>query len=826
MYTYISMYRDFKKIKVYFEYLLFEDSRLYATEPRTEWDRYYQDNLFRKSRIRQEGAKAIEAAGICIFNSLDDKKIYRDMIYEEASKKYTLCMELAPGLYFYEFILNPHKAEEEQVHIMDKKADSNLKVPNLSCPGFRYSGVMVYPDVSQCEEESVWLKSSRAKITNVDGKFYEINLAAAGYESAQLFTKNGQRTSFELICSKNGVNYFYLKNAINPGNKEARIVLKMVSGEEIQTILRKTELVECREEWINCHEASGVFATPEWSKHAIWYNLIPDRFRYKGEDKAKEENWKKDWYSLRSGEKEYYPDIYYRKYGGNLDGIIEKLDYLEGLGVNAVCVTPVFWGSGYHKYHTIDFRHIDPDFGPDPEYDRNLLEKVRETLEPSTWVFTKADKKFLELVEKLHDRNMKIIVDGVFSHTGENFWAFQDVKKKRESSLYYDWFDITNCSDGKLEYMGFFGMNELPKLKLYHDRHEPLLDWHIYEITKRWMTPFGDGSTYFGVDGWRLDVANEMPVAFWKKWRKHVKSINPEGYILGEMMFTSYEPFLVDSFDAIINYRFGESLYDYFVKANGRLCTSQFVQNMKVNAIQYNAHSNYSMQNILDSHDTDRMSSMIKNKKQGYCYDNKVQYGYHHYDGSAPSVEDFNLLKLLVAFQVAYIGAPALYYGTECGMWGGNDPHCRKPMLWDDMGEYEPERLCYPADPNGKDVTDKPIFNYSLRDEVSYLYHLRKNEPVLCTGKIAFLDYSDEESWFSIMRYSDRNYGYLFVFNMDSKKHKIIISLEKIEAYVKKIEKMKVLKKQKEVVMDRENQSLEMEVDEKTYEIFKFKTTG
>ncbi|WP_054742650.1 alpha-amylase family glycosyl hydrolase [Cellulosilyticum ruminicola] len=821
MYNYIKMYKNCRKTKVYFEYRLFEDDRLNVTEPKTEWERYCQEKLFRKSDIKYRGASGVEAAGISIFNSLDHKKVYMDMNYEECNGKYTVCMELEPGLYFYEFVLNPHKNEDEQVWIMDNKADTNLKIPNLSCPGFRYSGIMVYPDFNECNQVSEWLKNSFAQITNIDEEFYEINLATVGYVDAELLIKDDKRVAFELISDKNNVKYFYLKRYMKSKNEQVRIILKNNMGEETETVIKGNNLIESKEEWTRCPDSSDGFETPQWSKEAIWYNLMPDRFRYKGEDTRKTENWKKDWYTLRENEREYYPDIYYRECGGNLDGIIEKLDYLEGLGVNAICVTPVFWGSGYHKYHTVDLRHIDPNFGPDPEYDIKLLENANETLDPSTWVFTKADMKFIELVEKIHDRNMKIIVDGVFSHTGEYFWAFKDIKKNRQDSQYYDWFAINECSEDKFEYMGFFGMSELPKLKLYGDHQAPLFDKHLYDITRRWMEPLGDGNTYLGVDGWRLDVANELPVEFWRKWRKHVKSINKDAYILGEMMFTSYEPFLVDSYDAIINYRFGELLYDYFIKPNDTLSTGQFVQKLKENAIKYNSHSNYSMQNILDSHDTDRISSMIKNKKRGYCYDNKVQYSYHHYDGSAPSQEDFKILRLLIAFQIGYVGAPALYYGTECGMWGGNDPHCRKPMLWDDIGEYEPERLCYPADPNNSNIVNDVVFDHQLRDEVSYLYHLRKDNQILSTGKIGFLEYSNEENWLSLIRYTDDDYGYIFIFNKDHVNHRIELSLDNIKNIVGEIQEVESVKRHNTVnLIDRK---LVLELDGISYEILKFK---
>ncbi len=782
------MFGDCKKSKVHFEYKPFEDSRLNITPPMTAWESYYQEKLFKQSEIRQKGASGIETVGISLTNSLTKKLMRTEMFYDGYNKKYTIEVDLEPGLYFYEFVLNPHKPFAEQIWITDTNSNIDLKIPKLECPGFRYSGVMVYPDFSCCGNNLASLENSRARVTNIDGFFYEINLAAVGFESAELLTLDENRISFEVIKEYNGVKYLYIKNYINPNNMQFRIVLKSNCSNEYETIIENNHLIENSIQWTDVPDSSDFFETPEWSKKAVWYNLMPDRFRYCGNDEKIKKYWKQDWYSLRDYETQYYPDIYYREYKGNLDGLIEKLDYLQELGVNAICVTPVFWGSGYHKYHTIDLRHIDPEFGPDPEHDIKILEDSNETLDPSTWVFTKADKKFIELVENIHRRNMKIIIDGVFSHTGEFFWAFKDLLKNREKSEYFDWFAIEECTDEKLEYLGFFGMRELPKLKLYGTHQAPLFDKHLYDITKRWMDPDGNGNTNKGVDGWRLDVANELPVEFWRNWRKHVKSINKDAFILGEMMFTSYEPYLVDSFDSIINYRFGEGLFNYFIKKDDAYSVGQFVQFLKENAIKYNAHSNYSMQNILDSHDTDRISSMIKNKKRGYCCDNKIQYSYHHYDGSAPSAEDFRILRLLIAFQIAYIGAPSLYYGTESGMWGGNDPHCRKPMLWDDMGKYENENLCYPADPNNLGIVNKLLYDHELKNEISYLYNIRKDNDILSLGKIDYLDYSDDDNWLSLVRFDDSGHGYIFVFNKSNTHCDVCISTNIVPCKIKKIE--------------------------------------
>ena len=196
---------------------------------------------------------------------------------------------------------------------------------------------------------------------------------------------------------------------------------------------------------------------PQWAKKVVWYQIFPERFRngdstndpdlkslegswpHDSSSPWQVHPWTSDWYELQPYEKENGKDIWFniqrRRYGGDLQGIIDKLDYLKKLGISAIYLNPIFWAPTLHKYDAITYHHIDPYFGPDPEGDKKLI-ALETPDESSTWVWTSADKLFLKLIQEVHSRNMKIIIDGVFNHMGIKSWAFQDVLKKgRTQSL-------------------------------------------------------------------------------------------------------------------------------------------------------------------------------------------------------------------------------------------------------------------------------------------------------------------------------------------------------------------------------------------------------
>lgn len=503
---------------------------------------------------------------------------------------------------------------------------------------------------------------------------------------------------------------------------------------------------------------------PQWAKHAVWYQIFPERFRNgdPGNDPTKEDiadafpfepdapwkvhPWTSDWYKRQPWEKSdrwpFYDLIQRRRYGGDLQGIMDKLDYLQELGINAIYLNPVFDAPSAHKYDGLSYHHIDPNFGPDPDGDRRMMAEENPG-DPATWVWTSADKMALDLVKKCHARGIRVIFDGVFNHMGWTSWPFKDVRDKQQASPYADWFSVKSWRDEKegteFDYNGWFGHKTLPEFREDEDGIVSGPREYIFAATKRWMDPDGDGDPSNGIDGWRLDVAFCIAHPFWKKWRKVVKETNPEAYITAELIdpVPQLEPYLQgDEFDAVMNYNFASICSDYFTDEKERIATSEFDRRLKELREAFPAGVAEVQQNLFGSHDTDRIGSHIVNRDKqhsgnwgAYFEFSKVQNG--QYDPRKPTEEELRSQKLFAVLQMTYVGAPMIYYGDEVGMWGANDPDCRKPMVWDDL-EYEDEATL--PDGGTKASPDKVGVNRDLLAHYKKLIALRNELPALRTG--------------------------------------------------------------------------------------------
>jgi cyclomaltodextrinase / maltogenic alpha-amylase / neopullulanase len=491
---------------------------------------------------------------------------------------------------------------------------------------------------------------------------------------------------------------------------------------------------------------------PAWAKDAIWYQIFPERYR--NDDPSNDPTpaelemppnrewhvspWTSDWYKLQPWEKahspNFYDNVFDRRYGGDLQGVIDKLDYLKDLGITAVYFNPVFEAFSLHKYDASSYHHIDNNFGPDSKGDLELMKT--ETDDPKTWHWTAADKLFLKLIQEAHKRGIKVIIDGVFNHSGTRFFAFEDVVKNQKQSRYADWYDVTSWADSsvpgsKFAYKSWWNTQTLPEFKEGpHSFAKPVWDY-FFNITRRWMDPNGDGDPSDGIDGWRLDVANDVSHVFWKGWRKFVKSINPNAYIVGEI-WDDASPWLKgDEFDAVMNYPFATACMKYFIDTDKRkYTTSAFDQKLADIRSSYPQDVDYVMQNLLDSHDTDRLLSMIANPNRHFNDSNRPQNN-PDYDISKPGADATKVMKLMVLFQMTYLGAPMIYYGDEAGMWGAGDPDDRKPMVWPDL-KYDNEAT--DPIPGRSRSNDVVAFDSSLFDYYKKVIEIRKENVALREG--------------------------------------------------------------------------------------------
>ena len=547
---------------------------------------------------------------------------------------------------------------------------------------------------------------------------------------------------------------------------------------------------------------------PGWAKAAVWYQIFPERFR--DGDRANNpevrdilgawppdtpvvwdrSSWTGDWYSLqpweRIGGKGFYYRAQQRRYGGDLKGIIDKLGYLQNLGITAIYLNPLFESPSAHKYDATMYHHIDNNFGPDPEGDRRIWVK-EDPADPLTWRWTSADSLFLHLIREAHARGIRVVLDGVFNHVGRTFWAFVDVQKNGPGSRYRDWFMVKSWDDpatpeNEFDYVGWNGVKDLPQLNRDSANLAIGPRKHLKAIVERWMDPDADGDPSDGIDGWRLDVADMVPLGFWREFRGWARHINPDAYLTGEVWWEDWqndrmynaEPWLRgDVFDAVMNYRWAREACRFFKDRERRITASEFDRRLKKFRDDYREQVNYGLMNLFDSHDTDRLGSMIVNVDSRYDHaggptDNPA------YDVRKPTTQELQTQKLMVLFQMTALGAPMVYYGDEAGMWGGDDPDDRKPMLWSEFA-YANES----SHPFGKSrADDVNAFDQDLFDYYKEAIALRRSLLALSLGTFTTLTTDDKADVYAFLR-SHGSAHVAVVFNNGTQEHTVVIKLPK-----------------------------------------------
>ncbi|WP_256756669.1 alpha-glycosidase [Cohnella sp. WQ 127256] len=357
---------------------------------------------------------------------------------------------------------------------------------------------------------------------------------------------------------------------------------------------------------------ADVFTPPAWVKDAVFYQIFPERFA-KG-DPSIDPNNVEPWGGTPTAR---------NFFGGDLQGVIDHLDHLENLGINAIYFNPLFQALTNHKYDTIDYLKIDTQFG--------------------------TNEKMKELVDACHSRGIRVLLDAVFNHSGGNFPPFLDVKENGAASIYADWFHVREfpleVQDRIPTYDTFSFEPHMPKL----NTENAAVQEYLLEVARYWIEDIG-------VDGWRLDVANEVDHQFWRLFRDVVKKVNPDAYILGEIWHDSLPWLNGDQFDAVMNYPLTEAMLEYAVRGtrDGR----QFTDLVGYLLAAYPQQATEVAFNLLGSHDTPRLLTLCKDDKRR--------------------------LKLATAIQFTLSGTPCIYYGDEVGLSGEHDPGCRKCMEWDE----------------------------------------------------------------------------------------------------------------------------------------------
>lgn len=344
---------------------------------------------------------------------------------------------------------------------------------------------------------------------------------------------------------------------------------------------------------------------PDWARGAVGYQIFPDRFRREGAPDDGVEPWGSD--NVQNS----------FRFGGNLAGIRAAAPYLSSLGVDLVYMTPIFLSDTSHRYNTFDYYRIDPLLG--------------------------TEEDLRALTQTLHDHGIRILLDGVFNHSGTAFAPFRDAMEKGKDSPYYDWFFF----DGNGGYQHFGGDGGMPKLNLRNEAAQQ----YFMDVGRYWIEACG-------IDGWRLDVSTEVWPDFWRVFRKAVRSVNADALLVAECWDDARHCVTVgDMFDSTMHYVLSRSIWDFF--AHKTLSLSQFDARVNRAMMMYPHAVQEVLWNFLGSHDTKRFATRCGERMDAF--------------------------RAGVFFQMTHPGVPVVYYGDELGMTGEDDPYCRHSMVWDQV---------------------------------------------------------------------------------------------------------------------------------------------
>lgn len=351
-----------------------------------------------------------------------------------------------------------------------------------------------------------------------------------------------------------------------------------------------------------------IVSSPDWIRSRVWYQIFPERFSNGNAAINPEET--EPWGSEPTRD---------NFMGGDLQGIINRLDYLSSLGINALYLNPIFKSLSNHKYDTIDYFSIDPQFG--------TIDELRL------------------LVGECHKRDIKVVLDLVFNHCGYYHPYFQDVVQNGESSSYKDWFYVNQYpvirSEDRYDSVGYYQW--MPKLRTSN----PEVKQYVFDIVAFWQKETN-------IDGWRIDVADEVEISFLRELKSYVKTVNPNAFIIAEIWYDAKGLMMSGGVDSVMNYELRTILFQYVLDRS--ITLKQFHARLVRLAHRYSLAELHQMFNLLGSHDTERILTRCGSREED--------------------------LLLLLAIQFVFPGNPVVYYGDELGMTGENDPGCRGSMPW------------------------------------------------------------------------------------------------------------------------------------------------
>ena len=536
-----------------------------------------------------------------------------------------------------------------------------------------------------------------------------------------------EKIRYEMEKAQTGEVFDYYEIKRQLGEEPFRYYFEIQSGSEVCYYNRcgVSERVVSDYDYVVCPG----FRTPKWAKGAVMYQIFTDRFcngdpdndvedreyYYIGDYSRKVTDWNR--YPATMDVREFY--------GGDLKGVWDKLDYLQDLGVEVLYFNPIFVSPSNHKYDIQDYDYIDPHYGVIVEDGGNILaEGDHENANATKYQKRVTDKKnleasnefFVQFVEEVHRRGMKVILDGVFNHCGSfNKWLDRErIYEKQEGyapgayvnadSPYRSYFRFFQEERERWPYNGsydgWWGHDTLPKLN-YED--SPKLEAYIFEIAKKWVSP------PYNADGWRLDVAadlgrsNEYNHEFWKKFRKVVKEANPEALILAEHYGDPSEWLEGDEWDTIMNYDAFMEPVTWFLTGMEKH-SDEAREDLRGNADAFVNAICHHMSNMMTPSLQVSMNELSNHDHSRFLTRTNHRVGRAQKLGAEAANENVNVavMREAVVMQMTWPGAPTVYYGDEAGVCGFTDPDNRRTYPWgkedQELLSFHKEAICIHKD--------------------------------------------------------------------------------------------------------------------------------
>ncbi|MBN1827393.1 MAG: alpha-glucosidase C-terminal domain-containing protein [Candidatus Eisenbacteria bacterium] len=590
-----------------------------------------------------------------------------------------LKLALAPGEYQYKFVADGSWHHDPD---NDRTTDDGYGGFNsLIAVDDRFPTLSMEKGDGEIRGEGLALDMENLRVVRMEPDLLTVTARAyqGDVEGAELlFRSRGEEEVLPMREVGGDGRYVYFRAELHaPPETEGRLGVLLRDGDR-RAFLTRGGLADSAED-ASLLEVNAVstplFHVPDWVVDGVFYQIFPDRFRngnkkndpdfsepyYRGKTslgdngKSNDEYYHlvKDWNDYAGLRTSPYrtdgkPD-WFSFYGGDLEGVTEKLDYLKDLGVTILYFNPLHKAKSNHKYDACDYRAVDPHFG--------------------------GDDAFRRMTEKAHEMGIRVVVDGVFNHTGNCHYAFVDCVEKGDQSSYWNWYEWKKWplperfdeTHKPIDYYDcWWGFGDLPNLNFDLSRpnpseqsarrigearpNQPVVD-EVLAAVRFWM---GD----MGADGFRLDVPNECPAWLWKLFREEARRVNPDGYVVAELWGDAAADLSPLQFDATMNYKYyREPALGFF--ARGSLDASVFDLQLAGGRYAYPLPSVLGAMNLLGSHDTERFLTL--------------------------AAGDQRRLLLAYLFGATYVGVPHVYYGDEIGMEGGKDPDCRRPFHWDEL---------------------------------------------------------------------------------------------------------------------------------------------